>query len=113
VWAEGKKLLRAPKAGGGRSETIAEASTDVYGGPLFYDGVSVLARQVHDLVRIPIGKGAPKLLADSTQGVVFARGAEGIVWGGSAPRGEYRKAWLPPGVRRDDGTSHSIGEVKF
>jgi hypothetical protein len=99
VWAEGKKLLRAPKAGGGRSEMIAEASTDVYGGPLFYDGASVLARQVHDLVRIPIGKGAPKLLADSTQGVVFARGAEGIVWGGSAPRGEYRKAWLPPGVR--------------
>ena len=99
VWAEGKKLLRAPKAGGGRPETIAEASAYVYGGPLFHDGACVLARQVHDLVRIPIGKGAPKLLADSTQSVVFARGAEGIVWGGSAPKGEHRKAWLPPGVR--------------
>ncbi len=99
VWAEGKKLLRAPKAGGGRPETIAEAKTYVHGGPLFFDGSAVMAQQIHDLVRIPVGKGAPKLLADSTQGVVFARGAEGIVWGGSAPKGEHRKAWLPPGVR--------------
>jgi len=99
VWAEGKKLLRASKNGGGRPEPIAEAKLHVHGGPLFFDGASVLLQQAYDLVRVPVGGGASKLLADSTQGVVFATGAEGVVWGGSAPRGEHRKAWLPPGVR--------------